>query len=341
MTLRATPKRSARENGDPAAGPSSEWRAEIELRARQLEAALAGAEARRADDERPSRDGFFDTYANIVRERIDDARAATAQDRGWQRFRQWLSGSSLEIAWRSLHAADAALTMILPARSLEALVPEVQASLTTVLGEKDARTKAYLDALATFVQDKSLDEHRDDLSEMRESIDASSDVAHANIRSYRNWLFGISTVVIIVLAAVAIAHAFDSSFLGIGVPDSPDADLLQVEMAGAVGGLLMALFALIRLNVYSGPFNLPFWQALVRIPAGAAAALVGVALLQGQVLTVFKPAGDETTLLAYAVLFGAAPEIVLRFLDKQVNDASNAARTKNDPLKDVPPPSTA
>ena len=38
----------------------------------------------------------------------------------------------------------------------------------------------------------------------------------------------------------------------------------------------------------------------------------------------------------YAVLFGAAPELVLRFLDREVNRVSAAARTKDDPLKAVP-----
>ncbi len=37
------------------------------------------------------------------------------------------------------------------------------------------------------------------------------------------------------------------------------------------------------------------------------------------------------------MLFGAAPEILLRFLDGKVNAATAAARPKNDPLKSVPP----
>lgn len=57
--------------------------------------------------------------------------------------------------------------------------------------------------------------------------------------------------------------------------------MAQIESAGAAAGLLMAIFALIRLTVFSGPVALPLWQSLVRIPAGAAAALVGAMMLQG------------------------------------------------------------
>lgn len=96
----------------------------------------------------------------------------------------------------------------------------------------------------------------------------------------------------------------------------------------------MALFALIRLTVYSGPVALPLWQAMDRIPAGAAAALVGCLLLQGQVVSVLIPQA-RSGLLGYTVLF-AAPELVLRLLDNKVN-ATSAARPKNDPLKTVPP----
>jgi hypothetical protein len=138
-----------------------------------------------------------------------------------------------------------------------------------------------------------------------------------------------------------VAHAVNPDVLYIcqatkGVcAGGPGADLGQIEAAGALGGLLMALFALIRLTVYSGPVALPLWQALVRVPAGAAAALVGAFLLQGEVLSSITPQ-SRSGLLGYAVLFGAAPEVVLRFLDDKVNKVTAAARTENDPVTKVP-----
>ncbi|MDX6671858.1 MAG: hypothetical protein QOI91_2221, partial [Solirubrobacteraceae bacterium] len=63
--------------------------------------------------------------------------------------------------------------------------------------------------------------------------------------------------------------------------------------------------------------------------------LVGAFLLQGEVLSSITPQ-SRSGLLGYAVLFGAAPEVVLRFLDDKVNKVTAAARTENDPVTKVP-----
>ena len=314
--------------------PSSGWRADVEVRARQLEQALEVA--KRCHDQRTRESGgCFDTYAKLVADETERARTATRPPNPSRRFLQWLSGAALETAWRSLHNADAALIMITPTATLEAQLPEIRAALSTVLGKDDGRVTEYTAALKSY--QGQANGHREQIRVIKQTINAASDIAHANVRSYRNWLFGIALIVSLVLAVVGVAHAFDDSFLLIEVGKiGHNADVGQIQLAGAVGGLLTALFALIRLNVYSGPFNLPFWQALIRIPAGAAAALVGVMLLQGKLLSTFGAATRTGELLAYAVLFGAAPDIVLRFLDNEVNKVSSAARTTNDPLKAVP-----
>ena len=318
--------------------PVSAWQADVEIRARQLEEGLATAKARRGENAQAVQ-GYLDTYALIVEDEVKCARETMKRPNLLARFGQWLTGSALESAWRSLHSADAALIMIAPKQAVAAAIPEIQASLNTVLGPNDGRTQDYVKMLPVIAKD--IDANRDQLRIIRTTIDAASDVAHANLRSYRNWLLGLSAIVTCALAGVAVAHALDSSFIVVPVESKGQAaDLGQVEAAGGVGGLLTALFALIRLKVYSGPFALPFWQAVIRIPSGAAAALVGTVLLQANLLPAFQSPSTTSGLLAYAVLFGAAPEIVLRFLDTQINKVSDAARTKDDPLKDVPAQST-
>jgi hypothetical protein len=224
---------------------------------------------------------------------------------------------------------------------LKARLPEMRAALTTTLAG-DGRLVEYtgqIDAAAKAAE--ITDEQREQLRVIRSAIDAASDAAHTNVRNYRNWLLIVSGAVTVGLVGLAVAHAVNPDVLYIcqatkGVcAGGPGADLGQIEAAGALGGLLMALFALIRLTVYSGPVALPLWQALVRVPAGAAAALVGAFLLQGEVLSSITPQ-SRSGLLGYAVLFGAAPEVVLRFLDDKVNKVTAAARTENDPVTKVP-----
>jgi hypothetical protein len=251
-------------------------------------------------------------------------------------FRRYFSGSDVESAWRAIHRAEEALTIVLPAEALLARLPGLRSSVATSLSGDD-RQEGYLKTIDGIANpDQLTTVVRARLGAIKSTVNATSDTAHRNIRNYRNWLLIVSAVVVVGLIAVAIAHAFNPRFISI-VEKGPGhfaADVAVLEVAGAIGGLLMAVFALIRLKVYSGPVALPLWQAIVRIPAGAVAGLSGAAFVQGKLLNALAPQ-DRSGLLAYAFLFGAAPEILLRFLDQKVNEATAAARPKNDPTGKV------
>jgi hypothetical protein len=310
------------------------WRGQVESRVKDLEADLdrarAGAE-------------YEPVNGDIAKRNIDLAHkiAVDAPARfslGW--FRRWASGSDVEAAWSAIHDAEAALVMILAKETIHARLSDLRAEVTTIL-EGDGRVVDYVDDIRRFEAGGTNEIgtcERERIRVIESAIDSVSDAAHLNVRNYRNWLLIVSVVVSGGLIGVAVAHLLDSEVLFIGEGNPPGhigADIGHLETAGAVGGLLMALFALIRLQVYSGPVALPLWQALVRIPAGAAAGVVGAAFMQGGLLSSIR-AQDRSGLLAYAVLFGAAPEIVLRFLDKRVNEATAAARPTHDPLRTVP-----
>src|SRR4029079_8668590 len=127
-----------------------------------------------------------------------------------------------------------------------------------------------------------IDRHRDHIRTIRAAVDNVADTAHSNVRNYRNWLLIVGTVLVAGLVVLAIAHATHPSFLFIcqatsssdASCQSAGANVFELEAAGALGGLLTALFSLIRLRVYSGPYSLPLWQALIRLPAGAAGGLL-------------------------------------------------------------------
>jgi hypothetical protein len=315
------------------------WRGQVASRAAHLQADLEWAKAGSENDM---------VQATCAQQNIDlalEIAGSAPKLLSWTWMERWSSGADIEAAWSAIHAAEAALIMILPRATIHARLPDLRAALTTTL-QGDGRVDGYTTDLKRF-EDGGVDAiglpERERIRVIRTAISDASDAAHLNIRNYRNWLLIVSLVVIVSLIAVAIAHLADSEFLYIaegGSSPHVGADVLQLEAAGAVGGLLMALFALIRLQVYSGPVALPLWLALARVPAGAAAGLVGAVLLQGRVISSIMPQ-TRSGLIGYAVLFGAAPEIVLRFLDKRVNDATSAARAQSDPLKSVPHQSPA
>ncbi len=317
------------------------WRAQVEARVWDLE-----GELQRVGAQKPTKTSSWseDPDYAIAKRNIKLAETVAANVPrllSWRWLRRWASGSDVETAWGAIHRAEAALQMILSVETIKARLPDLRAGISSTLagdGRSDEYTRA-LEHVEKRAPAEIGDEQRECVRVIKSAIDATSDAAYSNIRNYRNWLLMISTIVAAGLITVAVVHSRNSEFLYIPEAHSAGkqgADVAQIESAGAVGGLLMALFALIRLTVYSGPVALPLWQALVRVPAGAAAALVGAILLQSGLFTSIVPQ-TRTELLGYAVLFGAAPEILLRFLDNKVNAATAAARPKNDPLKSVPP----
>jgi hypothetical protein len=320
--------------------PDVTWRAQVEARVRDLEGELERIHGQHPDP--GSSWSEVPDYA-IAKRNIKQAADVAADvssilSEKW--LRRWASGSDIETAWGAIHRAEAALQMILPPEVIKARLPDLRAGLSSTLGG-DGRVDEYtraLQQLETLAPAEIGPEQRERIRAIKSAIDWTSDAAYSNIRNYRNWLLIVSVVVSAVLILVAVIHWRNSEFIYIPEAHSSGkygADVAQIEVAGALGGLLMALFALVRLTVYSGPVALPLWQALIRIPAGATAGLVGAILLQSQLLNSIVPQ-SRSALLGYAVLFGAAPEILLRFLDNKVNAATAAARPTNDPLKSVP-----
>jgi hypothetical protein len=308
------------------------WQSQVLIRARQLEHGLARVKAAGSKDAAALAEQEITADSIAVAREIVRAAPRPMAPR-W--FMRWSSGADVEAAWAVLHEGEAALLMCQPDAVLRARIGELREGIATSLSG-DGRATGYVEVLSDLEKSKHdlTDEDRAELREIKEAIDSTSDTAHTNVRNYRNWLLIVAGVVLACLVLAALAHGANQKF--IFIPEAGKqhfgADVAQLEAAGALGGLLMAIFALVRLSVYSGPVALPMWQALVRIPSGAVAGLVGAALLQGNLFTALQPQ-SRSSLLAYAFLFGAAPEIVLRLLDNKVNEATAAAAPKNDPAK--------
>ena len=94
-------------------------------------------------------------------------------------------------------------------------------------------------------------------------------------------------------------------------------DYAELELWGALGGLVGAVVALRRLRGSRRPPGLQIAQIVLKIPAGALLALFGVVLLQSGLLPLLTPAADGQ-LVAYAMLFGFVQETLTRAVDRHV-----------------------
>lgn len=328
--------------------PTTAWRAQLLSEAVRLEGERVRAAAwldelhgvpADAEDERAAK---WPPHAlvdhRLAGESIEMVRRLTAQPGTLEMARRWGSGSDVEMAWRSLHAADAALLMIEDDAVVLARLPEIKASIEANLPPDDGRVDEYgkfLDGCGT----DDLAASRSKIRTIKTAADSAQDAALGNLRTYRNWLWVVGTVLSAALVLVAWLHLLDNSFFklcasatGANGACTSSVNLAEIEVAGALGGLVGAVFALNRLKAYGGPYSLPLWQALLRIPSGAAGALVGIFIMQSGVISNLAPQ-PANTLVTYALVFGYAPDLLLRLLDQKVNSVSESARTKNDPLR--------
>lgn len=62
---------------------------------------------------------------------------------------------------------------------------------------------------------------------------------------------------------------------------------------------------------------------MLKIPAGALTALVGIVLMQSDILFLEAQAG--TALAAYAIFFGIAQDVVTRLVDQRAREVTDSA----------------
>lgn len=200
-------------------------------------------------------------------------------------------------------------------------------------------------------------EDREVLRNVLRSVNSRTDLAHGNVRVFRNILILLTVVLTLFLASTAVVAWNDPALFSVcgpapvstsatgtsAAPPCPhgaapqSSDVLMVELLGALGGLLSAVFFLKGLQAVRGPYGLPLAQGILKVPTGAAVALVGIWVLQRGVLGVLTPqSGDK--IIAYAILFGFAQQALTSALDTRASALIGSA-TSTTPSGRPPGPS--
>ncbi len=104
------------------------------------------------------------------------------------------------------------------------------------------------------------------------------------------------------------------------------APLVTLELWGMVGGLIGAIPAMWKIRGSSSPVGLQLAQLAVKIPTGAWTGLVGVILLQAELIPSVSAVPDHS-LAAYAIIFGAGQQVITRFVDQRAGDVLDKAKT--------------
>jgi len=304
---RAAPASDAEE----AAARSESWRQLVITRAARDRAALASTAAgdpRRAE----------------IAKLISAAELAAARPTS---VRRWLTGSYQDLAWLSLHEAEAQLVALLPDKELMAYARDLVAKAKALSMLQDERVKR----LALAVADppgRRLD--RAEVAHLARAVNGVSDEHYAQSRGFRNRLIRLTAISFAFLGLLMIAFATNAIPLLSGKmrPSFIETAAL-VALFGAVGAMVSAVPPLANAAGTWNPFSLPLYQLFVKLVLGPIFALVGVMLLQSRVIPNVQFPKRLPDLLVWAIVFGASQQAVTRLVDRRA-----AAFLSPDPQSD-------
>lgn len=242
------------------------------------------------------------------------------------RLGHWWSGTDYERVWGQLYRAGEEFVLCEKEDSLRCRLPSLRAAVDTHLHGEEA--ECYKKALV-FSKDKDLDRYA--VHAAVAAVNGALSAAFRALRNYRNLLMlgvGLLTAVAIGAGVWQVLGPGPLSLLPQGT------DVFEVELLGAVGGALTGVFGFYRQKGSQETYSLPLVQGLLKIPAGAVTALVGVLVMQAGILGIVS-AQEGAKVLGYATLFGMSQQGVTRLIDRRANELLTATSPKSD--KPQPP----
>lgn len=276
-----------------------------------------------------------DQHAAATQRSLDAAVATiVARHRPWRRVCEWASGEAITAAWESVHQAERELAAIeTDAEALSAL-PQLRSWMGQVMSDRDL-LRSYEQ---TF--DDAVRAHRaPDRSTLRQAyqdaITANVDW-HSGLRAFRNTLFCLGALLALLLVGLGVWHVINAGVVplcsadsrptcfGTSGTSSPARAIFEIELVGMIGGLLGTAFLLGRMEQAPSRYNLLAPQIALKAVGGAATALIGVVLVESELIV--APAGGRSTavLLAYAALFGFSQQLLTQFVDRRASDLLSA-----------------
>lgn len=275
----------------------------------------------------------------------------------------WYRGTSIEQAYRSLHAARVFLVELVPKEDVDALVPGVLARVQSCLPATDPQ-RIELEKLPNA--DPKM--KRAKLVRALERGFAASDEAHANIRRFRNAVLCSAVLIALVtfllvrqvgMHPTAVPLCFrpdittaqaaslplnqqagssrtvcpsgEQAVGGTPLPPS-ELDIWIVAGLGLLGGGLASAVSVRKMSRTAAPYDVPLALALLKLPTGALTAVAGILLLGGGFVPGLSELDTQRQILAYSLIFGYAQQLATRYLDDRATTLLAEVPSKHTPL---------
>ncbi|QZY28958.1 hypothetical protein [Nocardioides coralli] len=334
--------RSRRRDADERDRPRKRvWVEHVDPELAALRIQLAALRTRRLD---PAQEEI----AQGVQELLERAQnAVDRRDPAPYYVLNWWRGTLVEAAFRNLHAARALIVELYDEVELEAEIDRAVARLNARLHRNDPRR------LALRGMDRERPEvQRAFLRRLIEDTYDASDLQHAQLREFRNILLSAAFVVSALLGVAVFVIARNPSFVPLCFPamDIPpdtearllncptaartpsprSADVLIVGLLGLLGGALATSIAIRKVSRASSlSYDVPVALAWLKVPLGAFVAILGLLAIQGGFVPGLSRLDTQQQILAYALLFGFAQQLLTSTLDSKAKSL-----VEDLPLKD-------
>jgi len=276
-------------------------------------------------------------------------------------FRDKWRGTSVERAYLHLHAAKIFLVDVLPEAEFNAIIPEVSTRLGMTLDRNDPRRTEG----ERLLNSGTGEIRRAAVKQAMETAYDASDEEYVRLRDFRNILVMAAAAIavltglligLVVQSPQAIPLCFEPSVTAAAAPGQPPAqdvqsvcpsgerhvptggDILIVAALGALGGALGALIAVRNLRGTSTPYSVSTALAVLKVPSGAMTTIIGMLLLAGGFIPGLSNLDSQEQILAYALLFGIAQQLVTRMADNRAQQILDNLPSKDPQAKPAPPP---
>ncbi|MEV6842370.1 hypothetical protein [Actinoplanes sp. NPDC051411] len=258
---------------------------------------------------------------------LDRADAAVRKQnrRGRPLLDHW-RGLSVTTAFENVHAAEVFLVDLMTEEQIRVLLPSVMARARAVLDADDPR----LHDIRKLTEDDLF--CRTHFQQAMRAGFTAEDQIFARVRTFRNLVVkctGLLIVMVGVMVALVTTHPESMPLcfapgggLTMACPHGdhtlPTAeDILIVVGLGLLGSAAAAAFAIRGLHGIPTPYDIPVALAVFKLPLGAFTAVTGLLLLGGDFVPGFSALDSQRQILAYALTFGYAQQLVSRLIDNR------------------------
>lgn len=255
-----------------------------------------------------------------------------------RRLSNWWRGTLVEVAHRNLHAAWVQMVDLLDENELQAEIPAAVARAEVALPRDDPR-QISIEELRAEPTERVRPLLRRLMSDSYQALDGK----HAQLRSFRNILILAALVVAVLVGITVVVVSQNPGWIplcfphevitgteptvtrvdGQNCPTSTGGtgpsgnDILIVALLGALGGALAAAVSIRNLKGTSTPYDVPVALAMLKVPLGAFTAILALVAIRGDFVPGLSVLDSQEQILAYALIFGFAQQLLTRLLDQR------------------------